>query len=586
MLAPARTAAAHGPQDRTRFVLLWSGLLGFALGAIFYEWQVIVESGQVLAGLVRYPSDNPFFVYHMKLWTVLNQGAALLLRAGLSEIAISVVVSGLLGLVSFLGLSLVVYAFSRDVVLAIGAPFVVFLSGVTNLGVVYPISLLSTEHTYGVVGLAWVVLVAGLFGTGRPKAAGFCSGIAPAIHPSLGVFLGLLLGVTALWNWRATRATFRPGLVWFGLGCGLTLLSFGVHRALMPALPSIDRAEATRYLNAFVGFWDAHRSPVDFARTGILVNAGVTLIAGYWLRRSRTLTVPQAFLLRFVVVTGVVSFFLALLSHLPPSSLPPTLLVFMPSRLLNINVVIGPALLLGLLGRRASGTNAVVTLVAMVLLLCYGRSLLWRFVDPGVSLTVTRLGVVPFAIAAALGIAAVTAFSRWRGVEWVRALAIGVMTAAAGLSFLTGLERARLGRDVLLHDRTNDRLFGLAAREPGMLLTGGDLHLVQLRTRRPVLLDTGGLDALPYTLEAAPATNSILRDVYGIDLFNPPEEARGAGRVPLQANRIVWEAYRLPRWREIAAQYDVTQVMAPADWQLQLPIVAAGQGMVLYSIPR
>src|SRR5689334_15615715 len=167
MLAPAAAPPVTHHHDRTRFVLLWSGLLGFALGAVFYDWQVIVESGQVLAGLVRYAPDNPFFMYHVKLWTLLNQAAGLLLRAGLSEAVVSVIGSGLLGLLSFQALSIVVYAMSRDAALAIGAPFVIFLSGITNLGVVYPISLLASEHTYGVVGLAWVVLVAGLFAAGR-----------------------------------------------------------------------------------------------------------------------------------------------------------------------------------------------------------------------------------------------------------------------------------------------------------------------------------------------------------------------------------------------------------------------------------
>jgi hypothetical protein len=139
----------------------------------------------------------------------------------------------------------------------------------------------------------------------------------------------------------------------------VTIASFVAHRTLMPALPAIDPAEATRYLNAFVGFWDGHRGPVDFARVGVLVNAGMVVLAAFWLRRSASLTFGQQFLLRFVIVTGIVSLGLAFVSHLPPSALPPTLLVLMPSRLLNVNVLIAPALLLGLLGRRVDGAREV-----------------------------------------------------------------------------------------------------------------------------------------------------------------------------------------------------------------------------------
>ena len=55
-------------------VLIVSGVLGFAVGAIkFPTWQVAVESAQVVAGIVQYPAGNPFYIYHVKLWTILTQ---------------------------------------------------------------------------------------------------------------------------------------------------------------------------------------------------------------------------------------------------------------------------------------------------------------------------------------------------------------------------------------------------------------------------------------------------------------------------------------------------------------------------------
>ena len=59
---------------RARWVLLISGMLGFRVGMIgFPDWQVAVETSQVVAGLVDYPAGNPFFIYHTKLWTILHQ---------------------------------------------------------------------------------------------------------------------------------------------------------------------------------------------------------------------------------------------------------------------------------------------------------------------------------------------------------------------------------------------------------------------------------------------------------------------------------------------------------------------------------
>ena len=76
---------------------------------------------------------------------------------------------------------------------------------------------------------------------------------------------------------------------------------------------------------------------------------------------------------------------------------------------------------------------------------------------------------------------------------------------------------------------------------PGVLLVAGDLHLIQLRTRRPVLLDTGALDTVMYSLETGAPMQRMLRDIYGLDLLHPPPDAVGAGRIPALSHRDTWE---------------------------------------------
>jgi hypothetical protein len=44
-------------------VLVVSGIGGFHAGMVtFPDWQVAVETAQVVAGIVRYPVDNPFYL--------------------------------------------------------------------------------------------------------------------------------------------------------------------------------------------------------------------------------------------------------------------------------------------------------------------------------------------------------------------------------------------------------------------------------------------------------------------------------------------------------------------------------------------
>ena len=135
-------------------------------------------------------------------------------------------------------------------------------------------------------------------------------------------------------------------------------------------------------------------------------------------------------------------------------------------------------------------------------------------------------------------------------------------------------------------DRTNDVFFADVAAHSGMIVLAGDLRLIQLRTRRPVLVDSGALDTVMYSLETGAAMQRIMRDVYGLDMFNPPPGAVGSGRIPPLAHRPTWESYSPEKWRSIRREYGVTQVLAYADWSLQLPVSAQSRRLLLYDIPE
>src|SRR5918993_1623534 len=159
-------------------------MLGFRVGMIgFPDWQVAVETAQVVAGLVAYPPENIFYIYHTKLWTALHQVLAVPLRAGVSEITLSLIVSGVQGMLTFQALALFVYALSRDVLLAVGAAALIFFTRTAEYGTIYPIYILGSPHTYGVIGLSTGALAMALLGAGRYRIGALLLGIAPCVHP-------------------------------------------------------------------------------------------------------------------------------------------------------------------------------------------------------------------------------------------------------------------------------------------------------------------------------------------------------------------------------------------------------------------
>jgi hypothetical protein len=264
----------------------------------------------------------------------------------------------------------------------------------------------------------------------------------------------------------------------------------------------------------------------------------------------------------------------------------------MPTRVVNVNAMLFGAMVLGLAGayRNRLWSGALLVGAVAALLLNHQALLSPRFHQATLVASEPGAFTLKVLLAAAALLIAGAAWTKWRSTSRAGARAIGVaadtaMVAIAAFALVPDIVNVpgRLGAGTL-RDRTNDGLFAAAERSSGLLLTAGDLHLVQLRTRRPVLIDGGGLDGLPYAIAGAPMVERILRDVYGLDFFHPPEEARGSGMIPSGFTRRVWETRPAARWSDIRRTYNVTQVLTYNNWTLQLPIVAQNASYLLYEI--
>jgi hypothetical protein len=365
------------------WVLLLSGILGFRVGMLgFPDWQVAVETAQVVAGIVTYPADNIFYIYHTRLWTAMHQVLALALGAGVNEITLSLIVSGVQGMLTFQALALFVYALSLDVLLAIGAAALIFFTRSAEYGVVYPLFLLGTEHTYGVIGLSTSVAVVGLLGAGWYRAGAFFLGIAPCIHPSLGSWTGAIVALAVLSDFRRLRVELRPALPWFAAGCGVTLISLLVQFSLAPDIPPGMVRLSPEDLSTFVRLWDGHRAAVSIWHYGVVLNVASLVITSLWIARfAADLPRSSQLLLRISAAGSLLALAMIPLSWIPPDRLPPPLLILMPGRYLNFGAMTFVAILIGLLGSRRELWNRLVLVFLSLGLLLDDRSMLWEFLE-------------------------------------------------------------------------------------------------------------------------------------------------------------------------------------------------------------
>src|SRR5262245_45010060 len=106
---PVHPEAEASETRATCCVLLLSGFCGFLVGFAHTTWQWAAEQAQVIAGIVSYPPLSPIAIVDAKLWCLVPQIGSLLLWIGISELALSKILSGMLGLLSFQALAIIVY---------------------------------------------------------------------------------------------------------------------------------------------------------------------------------------------------------------------------------------------------------------------------------------------------------------------------------------------------------------------------------------------------------------------------------------------------------------------------------------------
>ncbi|HUP40373.1 MAG TPA: hypothetical protein VM115_09660 [Vicinamibacterales bacterium] len=581
------------------WVLLLSGILGFRVGMLgFPDWQVAVETAQVLAGVVTYPPDNIFYIYHTRLWTALHQVLAVALGAGVTEMTLSLLVSGVQGMLMFQALALFVYALSRDVLLGVGAAALIFFTRSAEYGTVYPLFLLGTEHTYGVIGLANGVLVMAVLGAGWYRTGAFLLGVAPCIHPSLGSWTGAVVALAVLSDVRRLRLALRPALPWFAAGCAVTLVSLFIQFSIAPVTPPEMVRLSPDDFSTFIKLWDGHRAAVNIWHNGAMLNVASVIVAVVWITaRLKPDTTAEfhpssKFLLRITAASSLLALAMIPISWIPPERLPAPLLVLMPGRYLNFAALTFVAMLIGLLASRRALWSRLVLLFLTCGLLVGDHSMLWEFLEHHhhfvYQSSVRPLWIVWIATAVLLADAArahLTHPSRpTHPLHPLHPLHLSHLVLLALVVLMTLHQHAeRSGAH--FNDRTNDVFFADIASHRGVLLVAGDLHLIQLRTRRPILLDTGALDTVMYSLQTGAAMQRMLREIYGLDLLKPPADAIGAGRIPALSHQKTWESFTPDRWRAIRRDFGVTQVLAYADWALQLPVSSQSRRLLLYDIP-
>jgi hypothetical protein len=593
-------------------VLLSSGLIGCCLGFYHATWQDSVKIGQILAGITRYHSDNLNYMNHVKLFSIVNQISAILLYLFHSEKIVSIFISGLLGAISFQAISAFIFAFNKNAAISILGTVLIYLSTTyQDNGVVYPIWLLGHSATFGILGLSFIMLVIALIGANAYKFGLVFLGLAPSVHPSLGIWLYIIILITSFFHLDFVRTLLKKYYLYFVFGLAISMMSLIYQIYLMQNLWMTPSGTDALYYE-YIKNWDYHRvkfyfdyttQQINILKPGIIICLCSIVVSLMCIRYFKDKE-SNAFVAILIAVSGVCSLLLAGTTHILPENLPILLWVIMPGRYVNLNIILFEALLLGILTSDNNNRSKINHYVFILFLA--GICLPFRFKIIVIAVVMVWLAYLGLKDCAFISnnlsrfhrivsqkcdaslffpnkaISFIFNQKNMHGYTCFILLTIAVymmiIPACYSNPFVEGND---------FRDWKNDAFYLKVSRQKGLLLITSDFDFIPLRTRRPLLFDPTVLDCFAEVPESGAVLNNVLKKLYGINLLIPPPSTlQHTGEISSDSHKELWEKRSIRDWRYIGEEFKITGVLTKRDWNLLLPVLAGNDEMTLYEIPH
>ncbi|MFN8723587.1 MAG: hypothetical protein ACK5YI_22395 [Rhodospirillales bacterium] len=564
------------PPPRLRVPAAAAALLGAAFGASGPVHQNVVEAGQALAGIATGDPPTLFALQQTQPWSGATQLAALLLTAGVPADELSVLVSAATGARSFAALAVLARAAgATSPVAVLIAPFALATGLLDVSDLHYPIDLAFTPYSWGALGLWTTVLGIGLYAAGRLRAATVVLGLLPAVHPGIAVLIAPVLLLVAAARLVDDPGTLRRVALPAALALGASVGSLALHLLwLRLPLPPVD--DAARALTAAweAGF-DIHRRPIP--PTAWTLGTVLFALALPALLRGVPRTAREAF--AGLGLLGLLGLLAQAANAYAPDLLPAVVSKTIPGRLVNpgvIAAVVGGAVVLAGGGRPARTAAAV-----------FGAAMLAAV--PGGPLDGATRGLHAAAMVAAMVAAVLSALAaRRRGGG--RVVGPATALAAAAVILVAAALRVPVGNwSLFAADRAGTSAAAAAlGAGTGPILTGPMLDGVQMRTGRPVTIETAQMDQIHYAPGLALGFHRVLRAAYGIDFaVLPPDGRRNRMLYVFEDDvRQLWEARTAADWAAVGREFGFTAVWVRSGWRLELdPLADDGRFAVFRVAP-
>ena len=580
-------------------ILIINSLIGFLVGFFIYPtWQVCVETGQVLSGIVLYDTNAPNYFYHSNIWNLPSQLSGLLLYVGLTEETVSKIMSGLIFSLAFSGLGGVFFMVTSSIPYSILYPFLFTIFIKTfPLGNVYPV-LLDTVNSFGQFGLYLSILIIALYFLNFRVASLFFFGLLLSVHIPHFLFFAsvfLIFFVFDTIKIRKTRVNInKKSILPILLGFFISILSFTLQHFITDTpetYGSITDIEKEKQLfENFIINYDHHRREFNFKHYSFifLVMAFAVSYASYLKKHIK----PEVFL--FCLTLFFTSIFFVFITLIPKELLDSRIYALMPGRFINVYNVLMVTYTFALiytLNRNIDKNSLFWLLIFIVLFLAEIVLNRFRIITLGKQISyghVEALALVclPVVLFMFLSI-------QKHKFKLGNLLSNNIIVFISKMSFLVLLFVIVYSLYNNMHERKHlaNEYEDIKAFFDNIDIKGSKGHLIvssgndffQLKTRLPVLVDTI-LDGFSYFPTYTKTLNRYTKDLYGLDLSQKPEEEDRNTGIITEKHLEYWESLSESDWLNLAEQYNIKYVVCGSNCNLDLRIEFVNEGYKIFAI--
>jgi len=482
--------------------------------------QVAVNGGLVLSEIIKYPEPiSPMKYYYFNSWTLLHQFSEVFLNLGFSVENVSRIILFLSTLCFALSSFIIVHRFTSNRFLALLMSILMLVLEKNFGDTDYP-SLIFSNHSFGMFGLAVSSLIFSLILNENYKSSGFFTLLLISIHPVIGLWIlsVLMLSIILLKDKKINSDLFK------GAAFGLIITALSLTLFFSNKIGKLDFD--TQTLKIYMELWDGHRNQSGYLHYEYLIKtlALLFIINAYYILINKG---KKSFFSIVFNSTIIFSLVIYLLYKFFPQIFPGLFIDAMPSRFLILHSFVGWPII-----------------ISVIYVIFSQFKITKKFIK-----------IFIFAVLITYSIQHYKNFIKVKN---------GFVSNVSKESQISDMDISNLNLDGYL------------------ITTSNTVNYVNKYVLKPILLDTQSFDFIPYHPYLVERTFEILEDVYGVDIENPPN--RYSPHIPDGFIKKVFENKEESDWKLLGEKYNANYLLVPVDWKIKSDLFKNNKFFSIYKI--